>query len=334
MKILLITDGWYPQMSGVVRTFSSIIKELNKKGHSTEVIHPNLFPTIPCPTYPEIRLAIWPGRRISLAIREYKPDAIHIVIEGPLGLAARHYCRRKKIPFTSSYTTKFPEYIHARFHIPEHITYNLLRWFHAPSSALMVSTTTLKNDLDNRGFKNTVLWTRGVDVELFRPRSKAFIKDPRPISMYVGRVAIEKNIEAFLNLNVPGTKYVVGGGPQLEELMVKYPEVVFVGMKYGEELAMYYASADVFVFPSLTDTFGLVMLEALASGVPIAAYPVTGPLDLFRESDVGVLDEDLSRAVGEALSITPQKCRDFALGYSWEHVTDMFLSYLAQIPER
>jgi glycosyltransferase involved in cell wall biosynthesis len=328
MKLLIVSDAWFPQVSGVVRTLSSTIDELCRQDHEVKVISPDQFPTIPCPSYPEIRLACWVGHKISGAIKEFDPDAIHIVTEGTLGLMARLYCARKRIPFTTSFTTRFPEYIYARYRIPVAFTYRLLRWFHAPSGALMVATNSLKKELEGKGFRNIVLWTRGVDVNLFHPREKNSLDDAKPILMYVGRVAIEKNIKAFLDLKVKGTKYVVGGGPQLESLKREYPDIRFVGMKHGEELARYYASADVFVFPSLTDTFGLVMLEALASGVPVAAYPVLGPLDVINNSGVGVLNRDLALAVRDALQISPEKCREYALQFSWTNVAKLFISNL------
>ena len=328
MRILIVSDAWFPQINGVVRTVSTTVRELDRLGHTTSVLAPDRYRTLPCPTYPDIRLAMATPRSVHRFVEEFRPDAIHLATEGPLGLAARLYCARHGLAFTTSYTTKFPEYIYARFYVPTRFTYGLLRWFHGRSGGTMVATETMRRELEEKGFKNLVRWTRGVDTELFRPRDKGFLNDPRPISMYVGRVAIEKSIEDFLKLDLPGTKCVVGEGPQLEELRSKYPEVRFAGAKHGQELAQYYASADVFVFPSRTDTFGLVMLEALASGVPVAAYPVTGPLDVIGDSGVGVLDENLSTAIERALEIPADQCREYAQQYSWSSVASMFVENL------
>lgn len=331
MKIALVTDAWFPQVNGVVRTFSTTMENCRKAGHETLVIAPDSFKTIPCPTYPEIRLSLFPRRKLTKMLDKFTPDAIHIATEGPLGLAARRYCLKRKFPFTTAYATRFPEYIYARSFIPTRITYALYRWFHKPSSAIMVSTPRLKEEMEEKGFNNLVVWARGVDVNMFRPRDKSFLDYPRPIMMYVGRVAVEKNIEAFLNVDHPGTKVVVGDGPQRHTLQKKHPEVVFVGAKKGEELAQHYAAADVFVFPSLTDTFGLVMLEALASGVPVAAFPVAGPIDVITDDKVGILDDDLTHAIDQALPLNPDTCRTFAMQYSWENVAKLFLSYLQPI---
>ncbi|MCX7846993.1 MAG: glycosyltransferase family 1 protein [bacterium] len=328
-RILIVTDAWFPQVNGVVRTFSTVVDHLQHLGHTIRLITPDQFKTVPCPTYPSIRLAVLPGRRVASIIREFKPHAIHIATEGPLGFAARNFCVHHHLPFTTSYATKFPEYTYARIRLPLSAGYAAMRWFHKPSRAVMVATPSLERELRSRGFTNLVPWTRGVDTNLFKPRDKSFLTAPRPILLYVGRVAIEKNIEAFLNLPFPGSKFVVGDGPQLPALAQKYPHVHFVGMKHGEELAHYYAAADVLVFPSLTDTFGLVMLEALASGVPVAAFPVTGPLDVIGNSGVGVLHHNLATAVQQALSIAPHRCREFALQFSWQRVAELFLHNLA-----
>ncbi len=328
MNILIVTDAWHPQVNGVVRTLSTVRDELQKMGHTVEIVGPDRFRTVPLPTYPEIRLAVGAGYRLPKIIDELKPEAIHIATEGPLGHAARRYCLRRKRPFTTAYHTRFPEYIRDRAPVPLAWTYALVRRFHRPSEAVMVATQSIERLLAAKGFRNLRRWTRGVDTELFRPRPKDFLKDPRPIAMYVGRVAVEKNIEAFLDLPFAGTKYVVGGGPQLAEFRQRYPEVRFVGPKHGEELACYYAAADVFVFPSKTDTFGLVLLEALASGVPVAAYPVAGPLDLLGGADVACLDEDLGHAVREALTIPAERCRRFALEHSWRKSAEQFLNNL------
>ncbi len=268
-------------------------------------------------------------------IENFRPCVVHIATEGPLGLAARSYCLRRGIPFTTAFHTKFPEYLNARFRIPVTWGYRAMRHFHAPSQAIMVATETVEQELRARGFNNIKRWSRGVDTNLFRPRDRGFLDLPRPISLYVGRVAVEKNIEAFLALEQPGTKLVVGDGPQMRELARRYPGVVFAGVKEGEELAKYFAAADVFVFPSLTDTFGLVLLEALACGVPVAAYPVAGPLDVIGDAPVGCLDSDLAAAVRKALGADPAACRAHAERYSWEASTRQFLANVAPFqPER
>ncbi len=329
MRIVIVSDAWFPQVNGVVRTLSTVRDTLVGQGHAVEVISPDRFRTIPCPTYPEIRLALWPWGGVRRMIEAFGPDAVHIATEGPLGLAARRYCLRRGLPFTTAFHTKFPEYIHARFRVPVSWSYAVVRRFHRPSSGVMVATASLRRALEARGFVNIRSWTRGVDVELFRPRPKDALDLPRPVWMFVGRVAVEKNIEAFLALDLPGTKVLVGDGPLRETLARRYPDARFAGAKFGEELACHVAAADVFVFPSRTDTFGLVLLEALASGVPVAAYPVTGPIDVIGGTDVGVLDEDLARAARTALEIPPDRCRQFALGYSWDACARMFLDNLA-----
>ena len=324
--MIIVTDAWHPQVNGVVRTIERTVQELEKRGHECLVIDPSGFRTTAAPTYPEIRLALFPYRRLAamLDALPQAPTKLHIATEGPLGWAARKYCLSHNLPFSTAYHTKFPEYLAARAPIPTAWTYAMMRRFHAHSSNVMVATPTLEKLLADNGFSNLNIWTRGVDTEMFRPREPLPLGLPRPIALYVGRVAIEKNIEAFLKADFPGSKLVVGNGPALEELQQRYPDVSFAGAKQGEELAQYYASGDVFAFPSLTDTFGLVMLEALACGVPVAAYPVTGPLDILKGSDVAVLGEDLSTALQQALTIDRQKCRDFALGYSWAAATDQF----------
>ncbi|MAJ63595.1 MAG: alpha-mannosyltransferase [Alphaproteobacteria bacterium] len=326
MRMIIVTDAWHPQVNGVVRTIERTVQELEKRGHECLVIDPSGFRTIAAPTYPEIRLALFPYRRLAamLDALPQAPTKLHIATEGPLGWAARKYCLRHNLPFSTAYHTKFPEYLAARAPIPTAWTYAMMRRFHARSSSVMVATPTLEKLLADNGFSNLNIWTRGVDTEMFRPREPLPLDLPRPIALYVGRVAIEKNIEAFLKADFPGSKLVVGNGPALEELQQRYPDVSFAGARQGEELAQYYASGDVFAFPSLTDTFGLVMLEALACGMPVAAYPVTGPLDILKGSDVAVLGEDLSTSLQQALTIDRQKCRDFALGYSWAAATDQF----------
>lgn len=337
MRILVVTDAWHPQVNGVVRTLGTLCEELTSLGHEPVFITPDQFRSIPCPTYPEIRLALRPGRLLASKIEANQPCAIHIATEGPLGWAARRYCLKRRLPFTTAYHTKFPEYIRARFRVPLPLSYRLIRRFHAPASTIMVATQTIQTELENRGFARIRRWSRGVDTTLFRPRSAAeierlapYLRDlPRPIHLYVGRVAVEKNIHAFLAADLPGSKLVVGDGPQLEELKRKYPKVMFAGARIGEELAAHYSAASVFVFPSRTDTFGLVLLEALASGVPVAAYPVPGPLDVIGDVPVGVLHEDLAIAARQAIGISPEACRAHALSFSWQACTQQFIDNLS-----
>ena len=329
MHLAMISDAWFPQVNGVVRTLDTLKRGLEDQGWRVTMITPDLFCTVPCPTYPEIRLALGAGRRIAALLDEARPSAIQISTEGPLGYAARRYCLKRGYPFTTAFHTRFPEYIHARTGLPLAISYPLIRRFHAPAKAVMVSTRTIETVLRRRGFINLKKWSRGVDTALFRPGDKSFLPGPRPVSLYAGRVAVEKNLEAFLSLDLPGTKYVVGDGPQLAELKRKYPDVRFSGMRHGEDLARHMAAADVFVFPSRTDTFGLVLLEALASGVPVAAFPVPGPLDVVGQDGPGSLDEDLGRAVRNALSIPAAICREHALKFTWANSVRQFESNLA-----
>ena len=328
MKIALVSDAWLPQINGVVRTLMRTVEELKELGHETQVISPDLFRNVPCPTYGEIRLAVLPARRLAVLLDRYQPCAIHIATEGPLGHAARRYCLARKLPFTTAFHTRFPEYVKARTGLLLGAGYSVLRRFHAPSSSVMVATLSLERDLEGRGFRNLKRWTRGVDTTLFHPRDKSFLDLPRPIHLYVGRVAVEKNVEAFLKLDLPGSKLIVGSGPQLAEFKRRYPEVHFAGPRTGEDLARHYAAADVFVFPSRTDTFGLVLLEALASGLPVAAFPVPGPNDVINGSAVGFLNEDLAGAARNAVNISPALCRDYALQFSWRHSAEQFLANL------
>jgi glycosyltransferase involved in cell wall biosynthesis len=337
MRILVVTDAWHPQVNGVVRTLGTLRQELTSMGHEPVFITPDQFRSFPCPTYPEIRLSVRPGRKLARTIEANQPCAIHIATEGPLGWAARRYCLKRRLPFTTAYHTKFPEYIHARFRVPLPISYRFMRRFHAPASTIMVATQTIQSELESRGFSRIRRWSRGVDTELFRPRTEEeifkiapYLKDlPRPLHLYVGRVAIEKNIQAFLNADLPGSKVVVGDGPQFDELKRKYRDVLFTGARMGEELAVHYSAASVFVFPSRTDTFGLVLLEALASGVPVAAFPVPGPLDVVGDAPVGVLNEDLATAARQALEVSPEACRAHALSFSWQACTQQFIDNLS-----
>lgn len=340
MRIVLATDAWHPQVNGVVRTLDTIVDHLTKAGHDVLTVTPEQFRTIPCPTYPEIRLALRAGPKARRLITAFAPDAVHIATEGPIGQAAARLCRNQGWPFTTSFHTKFPEYIHARTRLPIAWSYAWLRRFHRHAHKVMVATATIDRELRGWGFDNTARWTRGVDTELFRPRPHdewpVSIRDlPRPLQLYTGRVAVEKNISAFLELETDGTKVVVGDGPQRRDLETRFPDVVFVGEQHGEALARHFAAADVFVFPSRTDTFGLVLLEALACGVPVAAYPVPGPLDVVGINGPGCLDEDLAHAVTHAAERgTPEACRTHALGYSWENCVDLFVSHLARIGEK
>jgi glycosyltransferase involved in cell wall biosynthesis len=333
MRIAIVTDAWLPQVNGVVRTLDTIRRELETMGHTVEMLGPDRFSTWPCPTYPEIRLAVLPGRRLGRLLRAFAADAIHIATEGPLGIAARRFCLRRGLAFTTAYHTRFPEYVRARFLFPVAWTYALMRRFHAPSRGVMVSTESIRADLAQRGFRNIRTWTRGVDLELFRPRLPGPTPQDRgrPIFLYVGRIAVEKNIEAFLVLDLPGQKWVVGDGPLLARLEARYPEVRFAGHQEGEALAGLYRMADVFVFPSRTDTFGLVLLEALASGLPVAAYPVPGPSDVVGEAAVGVLDEDLQGAALRALQVDRAACRSHAAHFSWRRTAEVFFENLAPI---
>lgn len=331
MNILIVSDAWHPQVNGVVRTLDTTMGELRKLGHTATCIGPDRFRTVACPSYPEIRLAVNASRQVAAEIAALKPDAIHIATEGPLGIAARRHCVQQRMAFTTAYHTRFPEYLHARARVPISLTYRMLRRFHRPSRRVMVATQSIRDNLAQQGFENLCEWSRGVDTEQFRPDPTARVEGPGPIWLYVGRVAVEKNIEAFLRLDLPGTRYVVGDGPLLAELRRRYPAVRFVGMKSGRELAQYYAAADVFVFPSRTDTFGLVLLEALASGVPVAAYPVAGPRDVINGAAVGCLDEDLRKAAESALSVSRASCRDHALTFSWRNCAQQFLGNLVPV---
>lgn len=332
MRIAIVTDAWHPQINGVVTTLTHTGDELRALGHDVFYLTPEAFRTLPCPTYASVRLAVFPGRGVTRMLDVFRPDAIHIATEGPLGLAARRYCRLRDLKFTTSYHTRFPQYVRLRAPIPLAWSYLYLRWFHGAAARTLVSTHRLNRELQARGLKNIALWPRGVDSDLFRPRDNAdnekILPGPRPIVMYLGRVAVEKNIEDFLRLDLPGTKCVIGEGPDLKRLTRRYPQVRFTGVKRGEELARQLACADVLVFPSRTDTLGLVMLEALACGVPVAAYPVAGPLDVVKHGETGILDEDLGLAVREALKLDRQACRDDALARSWRACTEGFVQHL------
>lgn len=326
-RITVVTDAWHPQVNGVVRSIERTNDELIAMGAEVTMVTPDLFRTLPLPSYPEIRVAISTYRRVAREIERGQPSYVHIATEGPLGLKARKWCRRHGMPYTTSYHTRFPEYVAARLPVPESWLYALVRRFHNGGAGCMVATDTLAAELSARGFRNLMRWGRGIDADLFRPRpeEKCMFDLPRPIFINVGRVAVEKNLDAFLSLDLPGSKVIVGDGPQRASLERRYPNAHFAGVMVGDELARAYASADVFVFPSRTDTFGNVLLEALASGLPVAAYPVMGPLDILGDSDAGILDEDLRAACLGALEIDPAAARELALSFSWRRSAMQFL---------
>jgi glycosyltransferase involved in cell wall biosynthesis len=325
MQIAIVTDAWAPQVNGVVTTLTRTSETLRSFGHDVSVIHPGDFHTFPCPSYPEIRLAWRPFSGDARRLRDLAPGRIHIATEGPLGLAARRYCVQQGLRFTTSYHTQFPQYLRARAPIPLALSFAFLRWFHGGATRTMVATHRQREELRQWRFTNLAGWTRGVDTQLFRPGDRSLLADPRPIWIYTGRVAVEKSIEDFLALDLPGTKYVIGDGPERERLQRRYPAACFTGYRFGTDLAALLGAADVFVFPSRTDTFGVVMLEAMACGLPVAAYPVTGPADVVEHGVTGCLDEDLGRAVLQALELDRSACRQAALACSWERATRQFL---------
>ncbi len=334
-RVLIVSDAWKPQVNGVVRTLATLLEELKALGIVAEVIGPDRFRTLPCPTYPDIRLSVFPRRKLARLMAEFAPDALHIATEGPLGLAARRIARSRGWVFTTAFHTRFPEYLRARTRVPTRLSYAWLRRFHAAGHGLMVATESLRQELENRGFTDLRAWSRGVDLAQFRPEPReAWAGLPRPIFIYVGRVAVEKNIAAFLDLDLPGSKVVVGEGPQLASLRRQYPAVHFDGVRHGEALAQAYAGADVMVFPSRTDTFGLVMLESLACGTPVAAFPVTGPKDVLVGGGdaIGVVDNDLRRAALLALERGDRiACRAFAETFSWRACAERFVANLVPI---
>ena len=330
MKIAIVTDAWHPQVNGVVRTLTKTQEGLEAIGHEVLMITPETFWTIPCPTYPEIRLSVFSGRVVSSKLRTFGPDQLHIATEGPLGLAARSYAKRNQLAFTTAYHTRFPEYVRSRVLIPLSWTYAFLRWFHGPGNVVMAPTNAVVNDLKSWRVGNPVIWPRGVDLDLFKPfnDTRAKQKTKNPIFINVGRVSVEKNLEAFLDLDLPGEKWIVGGGPALKQIKARYPDVTFFGAKEMKDLPEIYSKADVFVFPSRTDTFGLVLLEAMACGLPVAAYPVTGPIDVVGTSKAGVLNEDLGKAAKAALKLSRKVARKHAENFSWEVATQIFARHL------
>jgi glycosyltransferase involved in cell wall biosynthesis len=337
MRILLATDAWEPQVNGVVRTLTRTVAECRAMGHEVEVVSPDQFKTLPMPTYPEIRLAVGAYEPMQERFKAFEPEAIHIATEGPVGLAARRLCVEWKLPFTTSYHTRFPEYMAARFPVPSTAGYAYMRWFHKPSGRVMVATPTMRDELEKRGFRNLSPWSRGVDTEVFNPRLRdgpeLYPGLARPIFLNVGRVAVEKNIEAFVELDLPGSKAVVGDGPSREALQQKYPDVFFAGARFGEELAAFFAQADVFVFPSLTDTFGLVILEAMAAGIPVAAYPAPGPVDIIPGTGAGAVSEDLRQACLDCLPLDRARVRAYAETFSWRASAEEFVRNLQPYPE-
>ncbi|MBT8079194.1 MAG: glycosyltransferase family 1 protein [Gammaproteobacteria bacterium] len=333
MRIAIATDAWLPQVNGVVNTLIQTRDALIAQGHEVLMITPEGRRTFPCPTYPEIRLALFQGRGIARELDAFRPNCIHVATEGTIGYSVRRYCRKRELPFTTAYHTQFPEYVRARFPIPVAWTYAMLRWFHRPAHRTLVATPAMQQLLQDRGFEHVVIWSRGVDTDVFSPDTRVDFDLPRPIWVNVGRVAVEKNIEKFLNLDLPGSKIVIGDGPDLKRLKNRYPDCHFLGYKFGKDLARHIAGADVFVFPSITDTFGLVMLEAMACGIPVAAMPVTGPIDVVTDGSTGVLDDDLARACHAAANLSAGPCRQFALDNSWSRSTEQFVRHLAPVLE-
>ncbi|HWK40985.1 MAG TPA: glycosyltransferase family 1 protein [Croceibacterium sp.] len=334
MRIALVTDAWAPQVNGVVRTLGAINAELARRGHEVEVISPGEYRSLPCPTYPEIRLALAGARTVGARLASFAPQAIHIATEGPLGWAARRWCIDSRQPFTTAYHTRFPEYLARRSHLPAAVFWPYIRRFHRASDGVMVATPTIRDQLAVQGLTRLREWSRGVDLSQFGPDlapPDLFFDLPRPIQLYVGRLAVEKNVEAFLDNGHPGSKVVVGDGPAQARLQAAFPQAHFLGQQSGAALAACYAGADVFVFPSRTDTFGLVMIEALACGTPVAAYPVAGPLDVLTPES-GCMDESLERAIAGALALERNDCLARGRSFSWEASADQFLAALTSVP--
>ncbi|TPG21173.1 glycosyltransferase family 1 protein [Sphingomonas koreensis] len=333
MRIAIVTDAWAPQVNGVVRTLQAVKAELERAGHRVLVIAPDRFASVPCPTYPEIRLAFVGSGAIGRLLGDFGADAIHLATEGPLCLAARRWCLAREFPFTTAYHTQFPDYVAARTGVNPEWVWRYIRWFHAPAESVLASTPSIRRTLVAHGIAQVRHWGRGVDLAHFHGRARphpALGHLPRPIQLYVGRVAIEKNIEAFLDTRHPGTRIVVGDGPARASLERRYPRAIFMGPRFGGELASIYAAADVFVFPSRTDTFGLVMIEALACGTPVAAYPVTGPIDVLTPA-VGAVDDSLDAAIAAALTRDRGACADYAAAFTWEASAAQFLAALAPL---
>lgn len=328
MKIAIITDAWKPQVNGVVTTYEKITELLQNEGHEVRIFHPGMFKTIPCPSYPEILLSLFPYQKLKKMIDAYRPEVVHIATEGTLGVGARRLCMQNGIKFTTAYHTKFPEYLRLRLPVPLKFSYAYLRWFHSKAEKTLVPSLSQKNLLESHGFSNLSIWGRGVDTNVFKPVAKRKEVSSVLKMVYVGRVAVEKNLETFLSVKIPGEKIVVGDGPDRSSLEKKFPESQFVGYKKGNDLVKILDEADVFVFPSLTDTFGIVMLEAMACGVPVAAFPVGGPRDVIIQGLTGYMHEDLGVAIQKALTLDRNKIRDCALTYTWSSVAETFLSCL------
>jgi glycosyltransferase involved in cell wall biosynthesis len=326
-RITIVTDAWTPQVNGVVRSIEMTNRELGRLGVAVDMVTPADFRTVPLPTYPEIRLAVAGYRAVARRIEAGQPSCVHIATEGPLGFRARRWCLTNGVRFTTSYHTRFPEYVASRLPVPPALLYALVRRFHNAGRGCMVATPSLARELEAKGFRNLMPWSRGVDASIFRPYpdEPPVLDLPRPIFLNVGRVSVEKNLEAFLALPLPGTKVIVGDGPARADLEARYPQAVFTGARHGIDLARHYASADVFVFPSRTDTFGNVLLEALACGVPVAAYPVTGPLDIIGGTGAGALDHDLRAACLRALDVPREAALAVARRYTWEAAAGQFL---------
>lgn len=333
MRIAIATDAWTPQVNGVVRTLQAVRAELERQGHQVMVVSPDLFYSMPCPTYPEIRLAFARTGAVGRMLADFRPQAIHLATEGPVCLAARRWCLMNQFPFTTAYHTQFPDYVSARTGVNPEWVWRYIRWFHAPAQSILASTPSIAATLKEHGLGNVRHWGRGVDLSTFSAAvapDPALVPLPGPIQLYVGRVAVEKNIEAFLASSHPGTKVVVGDGPARASLEARYPEAKFLGPRFGADLAAAYAAADVFVFPSRTDTFGLVMIEALACGVPVAAYPVTGPVDVLNDA-VGAMDEDLTAAIARALTKDRAACAAYGRTFTWEASARQFLNALVPV---
>jgi len=332
MRIAILTDAWQPQINGVVTTLNQMVAGFRARGHQVEVVHPYRFRTIPCPTYyPDVRLAVLPYRKLARILDAFAPEAVHLTTEGPVGLAGRKYCVRRGLPFTTTFTTKYPEYIHLRTGIPLGWLYGKFRWFHGGAVRTTVATKDLYDELTAWNFEDLVYWERGVDGDRWRPIPKDALDLPRPINLYMGRVAVEKNMIPFLEADVPGSKVVIGDGPQLKKLKRRYPLVAFLGAMVDEDLVRHTAAADVFVFPSKTDTFGLVMLEAMATGLPVAAYPVTGPRDVLVHGSTGWLDDDIAVAIRRCQEMAPscaEACRARALAFPWKRALDQLEDHL------
>ena len=341
MRIALVSDAWRPQVNGVVRTLSSVTDIARARGHQVALITPDRFRTLPMPNYPEIRLALASPRAVGAMIGDFAPDAIHIATDGPLGWAARRWCLTRKLEFTTSFHTRFPDYIAARTGLPPALLWRPLRRFHRAARHILVATPRLAAELADNGLPHTLPWTRGVDTDLFRPDRAphpAFADLPRPIAVVVGRVAVEKNLEAFLAADWPGSKVIVGDGPALADLRARFPDAVFTGGLHGEGLAAAYAGADISVFPSRTDTFGLVIIESLAAGTPVAGFPVPGPLDILGPDGrgdgiavIGGVDADLGTAMRAALTARRSDCAEYGASFSWDRSCDQFLAALAPL---